>query len=89
MIDRVEIEFETGLPRDVLVGRLASAMHAGPFVMRDLVPAGTRRWSATCVLAEPAMAVGSGKVAELQYLLAREVDLIAVRSSPPTPAAAS
>ena len=87
MIDRVEIEFETGLPRDVLVGRLASAMHAGPFVIRDLVPAGPRRWSATCVLAEPAMAVGSGKVAELQYLLAREVDLIAVRSSPATPVA--
>lgn len=82
MVRQVEIEFETAIPAEAIERRLGELTRGGPFVVRRLTSTGGRRWRLNCTLSDPALAVGFGKVVELQALLAREFDLSSVRRLP-------
>ena len=82
MLHRIEIDFESDLPRESLERRLEALSRGGPFAVGRLVPCGAGRWTLWCGLAKQGTAVGFGKVAELQILLARQVEPIAVRVIP-------
>ena len=82
MVRQVEIEFETAHPAEAIELRLGELTRGGPFAVRRLTTSGAGRWRLTCALSDPGLAVGFGKVVELQALLAREFDLLAVRRLP-------
>lgn len=85
----VRITIETQAPRQQIEGCLLRLTENGPFAIRDLAHHGAREWSFTLQPVQPGLAVGFGKVAELQFLLAREFDVNTVERLPrPAKAAA-
>ena len=80
----VRITIETRASRQQIEDRLLELTANGPFAVRDLLHLGGGVWSVTLEPVRPGLAVGFGKVAELQLLLVREFDVYAVERLPST-----
>lgn len=85
----VRITIETRAPRQQIEQRLLQLTENGPFSVRDLLHLGAGVWAFTLEPVRPGLALGFGKVAELQLLLVREFDVYAVERLPTTATAAA